>query len=54
MCVKKVSNLETIVCYVPALILVGLGELNLDAVYAVDTVDEEDKDEDERNFHSIL
>lgn len=40
---------------VPAVLLLGgEGELNLDAVYAVDTVDEEDEDEDESDLHPIL
>lgn len=36
------------------LLLVGLGKLDLDAVDAVHTIDEEDQDEDERNLHPIL
>ena len=40
--------------YVPSLILVGLGELDLDSVDAVYAVDEEDQDEDERDLHAIL
>jgi len=36
------------------LLLVGLGELDLDSIDAVHAIDEEDKDEDEGNLHSIL
>lgn len=40
--------------HVPALLLVGLGEFNLDSVDAVDAVDEENQDEDEGYLHSVL
>jgi hypothetical protein len=40
--------------YVPALVLVGLGELDLDSVDAVYAVDEEDEDEDEGYLHPVL
>jgi hypothetical protein len=36
------------------LLLVGLGELDLNAVDAVYTVDEEDQDEDKGYLHPIL
>lgn len=36
------------------MVLVGLGELDLDSVDAVDAIDEEDQDEDECDLHSIL
>jgi len=37
-----------------ALVLVRLGELNLNSVDAVHAVNEENQDEDECNLHSIL
>jgi hypothetical protein len=42
-----------IVAYLP-LLLVGLGELDLDSIDAIDAVDEEDEDEDEAKLHAIL
>lgn len=38
----------------PALLLVALGELNLDTIDAVDAVNEQDQDEDKGYLHPIL
>ena len=40
--------------YIPSLVLIGLRELDLNSVDAVDTVNEEDQDEDKCNFHPVL
>jgi hypothetical protein len=40
--------------HVPALVLVGLGELDLNSVDAIDAVNEKDQDEDKSYLHPIL
>jgi hypothetical protein len=40
--------------YEPALLLVGLGKLDLDSVDAIDAVNEEDQDEDKGYLHPVL
>jgi len=36
------------------LLLVGFSELDLDPIYAVYAINEEDQDEDKSNLHTIL
>lgn len=40
--------------YIPSLLLVGLGELDLNSVDAIDAVNEEDQDEDKCYLHPVL
>jgi hypothetical protein len=40
--------------HVPALVLVGLGELDLNSVDTVDAVNEKDQDEDKCYLHPVL